>query len=187
MSGRIEIKGTAEFKSVARALREAGKGDIAREMAKGLRKGARPLVNEARGNVQSLDISRRGGASARAARAAKALSGRKRITERARLKAHRGSGLRATVARATNIKLSTSPRAAAMRLRAQQAKMPADQRKLPAYLNKGSWRHPLFGNRDRWYTQTAPPAWFDDAAREQGPQARDQALKTVAQYLDHIV
>lgn len=185
---RVEVKGTAEFKEVSRALRAAGKGQIAREMAKGLRKGAAPLVREAQENVRSLAVKGvRGGASARAARAAKALGRKKAPSERVKQRAHAGSGLRATVARATSIKLSTSARSAAMRLRAAQAKMPADQRKLPRYLNDGSWRHPVFGNRKRWVTQTAPPAWFDDAAQAKGPQARDAALRTVERYLDNIV
>lgn len=184
----VEIKGTDEFKRVSRALREAGKGNIARQMTRGLREGAGPLVQEAQSNVRSLSVSgARGGASARAARAAKALGRKKRPSERVKQKAHQGSGLRATVARATNVKLSASARSASMRLRAQQAKMPADQRKLPTYLNVGRWRHPLFGNKNRWYTQTAPPAWFDDAARAKGPQAREKAIQEVAKYLDQIV
>jgi hypothetical protein len=185
---RVEIEGTADFKALSRALREAGKGQIAREMAKGLREGAQPLVKQAQDNVRSLRVSGvRGGASARAARTLKALGKKKRPSERVKQKAHQGSGLRATVARATNVKLSTSARAASMRLRAQQAKMPADQRRLPAYLNKGKWRHPLFGNKERWYEQKAPPAWFDDAAEKRGPQTRDKAVEVVAKYLEHIV
>ncbi|MFI9817573.1 hypothetical protein [Saccharothrix variisporea] len=185
----VEIEGTADFKTVARKLREAGDGQVAKEMGKALKASASPLVEDAQRRVQSLAVAGvRGGASARAARAAKALGRRKRLTEKAKQKAHRGSGLRATVARATSAKVTTGARSATMRVRAAASKMPADQRKLPRYLNTGRWRHPVFGQKDKpWVTQVAPPAWFDDAAEAKGPEARDQAIKVVAEYLERIV
>jgi hypothetical protein len=185
----IEIAGTADFKTVARKLHEAGDGKIAREMGKALKASASPLVEDAQRRVRSLAVSGvRGGASARAARAAKALGRRKKLTEKAKLKAHRGSGLRATTARATAAKVTTGARSASMRVRAAAAKMPADQRKLPRYLNTGKWRHPVFGQSDKpWVTQVAPPAWFDDAAEAKGPEARDKAIKVVGEYLENIV
>jgi hypothetical protein len=184
----IEIAGTDAFKETARRLHQAGKGQIAREMGKALKKGADPLVKDAQRRVRSLPVSGvRGGAAARAARAAKALGNKKKPSGRLKMKAHKGSGLRATVARVTSAKVTVGARTATMRVRAASAKMPASQRKLPRYLNTGRWRHPVFGDRDVWATQVAPPAWFDDAARAKGPQVRREARATVARYLSKVL
>jgi hypothetical protein len=34
------------------------------------------------------------------------------------------------------------------------------QRTLPAHMNKGSWRHPLFGDKDHWYVTKSRKGWF---------------------------
>jgi hypothetical protein len=185
---RIELRGTAEFGAVSRALKAAGNGAIAREMNRELKAGAGPLVEDAQRRVRGLNVrTSRGGASARAARAKAALGKKKRPSDRLKDRAHKGAGLRDTVARATSAKTSVTSRSASLRVRAAQAKMPPDQRKLPRYLNDGRWRHPVFGNHTAWVTQTAPPAWFDDAAESTGPKVRDNAIAIVGKYLDHIV
>lgn len=102
------------------------------------------------------------------------------------MRAYEGSGLRDTVARVTSAKTAVSARSASLRVRAAQAKMPHDQRRLPRYLNRGEWRHPVFGG-DVWVTQSTAPAWFDDAAEAVGPGVRDDAIRTVGEYLDKIV
>lgn len=40
--------------------------------------------------------------------------------------------------------------------------------------NKGSWRHPVFGNTNVWVTQTYGPAkgWFDKTAEKGAPAAQ---------------
>lgn len=37
---------------------------------------------------------------------------------------------------------------------------------------RGRLRHPLFGNRSHWYTQVAPPGWFDKPMEAQAPRVR---------------
>ena len=32
------------------------------------------------------------------------------------------------------------------------------------YMNRGQWRHPLWGNRDHWYPQQVHKGWFDEPA-----------------------
>jgi hypothetical protein len=41
--------------------------------------------------------------------------------------------------------------------------MPSGQTLLPEKMNRGSWAHPVFGNRAVWARQTSRPRWFDDA------------------------
>jgi len=203
---RIEVTGTADFHRAALALKAAGENKLAREMHKSLRKGASPLVEDAQRRVRALPMKAtperigkdgkakrppattiRGGASARSARAHVALGKKKRPSDRLKMRAYEGSGLRDTVARATSAKTSVTARSAALRVRAAQAKMPHDQRRLPRYMNRGEWRHPVFSNEYRWVKQTTAPAWFDDAAAEVGPGVRDDAIKTVGEFLDKIV
>jgi len=50
------------------------------------------------------------------------------------------------------------------------SRMPSGQKALPLYLDgaKAPWRHPLFGDRDRWYGQPAHP-YFARAVEMYGP------------------
>lgn len=194
------VVGTGDFTELARRMHAAGsegKG-LRREITKTLRQGVTPLVDEARDNVDDLPVRgvklgkrgkplRRDGASARAARAAHTLRNRKRPSERLKQKAYSNSRLRVTVARAVSAKVTTSAASASLRVRAAQRAMPPDQRRLPRYLNRGRWRHPVFGNKRKWVEQVAPPAWFDDAAEHQGPIVRGRTLNTVDTYLKKLV
>lgn len=50
--------------------------------------------------------------------------------------------------------------------------------------NRGFIRHPVFGNRDVWVTQSVPPGWFDDTLRDSAPEVRrglERAIETVAE------
>lgn len=37
-------------------------------------------------------------------------------------------------------------------------------------LNRGEWRHPVFGNRDVWVTQRVTPGWFDRTGQAAKPE-----------------
>lgn len=37
----------------------------------------------------------------------------------------------------------------------------------PWHLNRGKWRHPYYGNRERWYEQRVTKGWFDDTGRRE--------------------
>jgi hypothetical protein len=47
-------------------------------------------------------------------------------------------------------------------------------------LNKGRLRHPLWGNRERWYTQTVRPRFFDEPLERQGTAVRTELDKVLA-------
>lgn len=187
MAAGIRIEGTEDFHQLARKLKVAGNGQVARKMSKAMRVAAGPAQQDMQREVQTLNVSGRGGASARAARAGWALRNRKKLTDKARMKAFRGSGLRATVARAVRTKVSTTARSSSVRIRAQASLMPPSQRKLPRLMNRGNWRHPLFGG-DRWFEQVSPPAgWFDRPAAKHGPQIRKAAVAVVEDIKREIV
>jgi len=97
-------------------------------------------------------------------------------------------GLRAAVARATSISVHTTGRGAGVAIRASKAGMPRGFRNAPRWLNRPGWRHPLFGDRDRWYSQVGKPDWFDGAIRPFVPatnRAAAEALNRVAKRIDH--
>lgn len=48
--------------------------------------------------------------------------------------------------------------------------------------NRGAVRHPLFGDRDHWYTTKVPSGWFDDPANAAKPSliaAAEDALQSI--------
>lgn len=47
-------------------------------------------------------------------------------------------------------------------------------------LNRGQWRHPVFGNRNVWVTQRVTPGWFDAT----GQSARPELLAATAVALE---
>lgn len=50
-------------------------------------------------------------------------------------------------------------------------------------LNRGRLRHPLWGNRDRWYAQRIRPRFVDEPIQQQAPAMRaelERSLDTVA-------
>lgn len=182
----VKIHGTDAFHRVARQCKEAGRGDLTRDMSRAMRQAAEPAKAEMQSTVRGLPTLGRGGASARAARAGHALRRRKKLTERIKQKAHQGSGLRESAARTLRVAVSTSARSAAVRIKAQQSLMPPDQRKLPRYMNRGSWRHPVFARPTRWATQQVPPGWFDRPAKRHGPRVRDEAVKVVIRTINKL-
>lgn len=96
-----------------------------------------------------------------------------------------GTGLRETVARAIQTKITYSGRRTGVRVRVDGTKLPENQRTLPKAMNKGLVRHPVFGNKNVWVNQKfSPEGWFTKATREQGieairkiKQAAQRALK----------
>ncbi|TCO47298.1 hypothetical protein [Actinocrispum wychmicini] len=183
----VTVAGTEEFRRLAVQLKQAGRGELRRELARAMREAAAPVVQDAQERVRSLPVvGVGGGASGRAARAAHALGRRRRFTDRAKMRAHERAGLRTTIARAVRAQVSTSGASARVRIQVNKNALPPDQRTLPDHLNTGKWRHPVFGDRDVWVTQVAPPAWFDDAMQSGGPRVRQEAFDVVERFLDRL-
>jgi hypothetical protein len=178
----ITVQGTAEFAAAAKKFKAAGRGELTRAMAQEMRRSAEPVRSAAARSIQGLPIQGHrasGGARARAEFALRRRGGIRGAKIRAVRKARAGAGLRATIARAIRAEVKTGGSSASVRIRVQRRHLPPDQRKLPVYLNTGRWRHPVFGNRRAWVAQTAPPAWWDDTMRREGPPARDRAVDAV--------
>lgn len=82
---------------------------------------------------------------------------------------HRG-GLNAFVgAGQVRVQTSMSGRNARVRLRPRRG----------AGAERGRLRHPVFGNRDRWVTQTVKPGWFTATLEEHAPEVRQQLVQVI--------
>ena len=174
-SGGSSISG-ADFGAVGKALGQFDK--VARkELLAGARAAARPILVQARANVMATNASNRssGGLNSGAGRRTRAQlsSGKSQITERRVRSAQRRSGLRASAARSLRIVARDNGKFwSGVKVKAEGNRMPADQRRLPKRMNRGSWRHPVMGNRHAWVTQVVTPDnWFDRAARDGRGQA----------------
>ena len=77
----------------------------------------------------------------------------------------------------TSVSLSPNPR---LRI---SASIPGHD--LPA-LNRGRDRHPVFGHRDRWVTQTVRPHFWDDAGIVGAQEAGDEISKAIDRAADRL-
>lgn len=187
MPVQVKVVGTEQFQKLARDLKQAGDGRLTRNMGKAMKRAAEPVMDDMRSTVRSVTTlggSGRGGASARAARAAKFLSKRKH-TAKALAKARAASGLRSAAANTVTASVRMGGRSAGVSIRSRSSLMPPDQRKLPMYMNRGSWRKPTFG-RPPWTTQVVTPGWFDKPAKRGGPRVRDAAFRVVIQTINQL-
>lgn len=148
--------------------------EIAKELRKGLREAAKPILAAERDAVRGLKFSTtvvsksrvlrrkqsrvvagrgRGGGSGARRRAemrgttsmAEAVStGRRLISARQAERNRAGAGLRESIAR--GMKITTSTRAGEMQVsvKTTSSQLPPDQRLLPRLVNYGRWRHPVF-------------------------------------------
>jgi hypothetical protein len=58
------------------------------------------------------------------------------------------------------------------------------------YLDAGRLTHPLFGDREHWYTQELPsvqPGWFTGPAEAAGPRVRAGIERALADFADKAV
>lgn len=173
----------ANFALVSRELRAADP-KLRLELSKDLRKISKPIVDELRQSVRGTSSQASGGSVGygSAQRALKALS-RGRLTERRVEREVGRAGLRDTIARAIRQYQRDRGNDVGFMIRVNTANLPADQRRLPRYMNRGSWRHPVFGNREAWVQQTVTPAgWFNTVAQRSRPEAITAVNHTLDQH-----
>lgn len=148
---KIEIGGEGDLRRLADRFRRAGGRELSRRLKVALYEGIQPMHAQAQINV--LNTPTHG---------------------------DKHTGLRGKIARALEVNVSDSTTAAAkVTLQVDPDRMPTNQRTLPRYVEGfGRWRHPLFGNRRKWYGQSGHP-WFRPAVREH--------LKDVRRAVENLV
>lgn len=148
----VQISGTGQLLELQRRLRAAGKEGVRSSMQRRIRRAGEPLQQDLQATVRGLQITSQGG-------------GRSRPSPTTR-------PLRATIAASIRISVRTTPPQGA-KVWVDYSALPADMRGLPAALNTGRLRHPVFGNRHRWVTQwVAPSPWWDKTLRAHQPRMR---------------
>ena len=141
-----------------------------------------------------------GGQSARRARVdfftrditrnyAEAVEGRKFVTQRTwdkRLNA--ATSLREQVAMGVRVVNRASGKGAGIIIRTSANRLPPEQKVLPRAMNKGTWRHPLFGEEtlrgkkkaQHWVEQTVKPkGWFSETAQRSVPKMRREVERAL--------
>lgn len=153
----IVASGGEDFKRLGQRFRAAGKDGAAvrRAATKRMQQFLRKITDEQKREILGLKVKgvRGNGTTRRQAfHEAAALRGKK---VRARREGH---GLRAQTARGIKSKVSWSGRKLGARVSVETSHLPPSQRTLPRHLdNPRGWRHPLWGNRKRWYGQVGGP------------------------------
>jgi hypothetical protein len=89
--------------------------------------------------------------------------------------------LRRTIAGSIRISVRTTGTVGA-RVWVDKSLLPPDLKKMPDAINTGRIRHPVYGNRRRWVTQTAAPLWWDNTVRRHTPRME----REVAGVLDDV-
>lgn len=171
----VELRPGADFRAVVARLKGAPP-ELRKKLNAEIRSSTKPIEGAARNNVLAIESegSRGGGSSSRAdfrhfkgAFDVYALGDAKKAEKK-----RAASGLRQTVARAIQTKITYSGHRTGVRVRVDGTKLPENQRSLPKAMNAGKVRHPTFGNRNIWSDQTfTPKGWFTNATREHGAEA----------------
>ncbi|MGP4048783.1 hypothetical protein [Streptomyces sp. 2A115] len=151
MTRDVRLLNTGSLLELQRRLRAAGGENIRQSMQRRIRRAAEPLKADLQSTMLALDIRSQG----RSTR-----EGGSSPNDRP---------LRATIAAAIRISVRTGGNPGAT-VWIDKARMPPDYKNIPALLNSGRLRHPVFGNRRRWVNQYATPPWWDTTVRRHRPR-----------------
>lgn len=146
----VRITGTGTLLELQRKLRAAGHENIRSSLQRRTRRAAEPLRDGLQGAIRGLAIRSAGG------------SGRGGPSPTTR-------PLRATIAEAIRISVRSTGNPGA-RVWLDKGRLPPDLKSVPERLNEGKLRHPVFGNKRKWATQTATPLWWDKTVRQHKPR-----------------
>lgn len=175
----VRVEGSSTWRDLNAKFKKAANGKVVRRaLTKSLRESAKPAVRDVKEAVLKVQSKGIGG------------GGSKRRHASYRIRHPKGRvrtfGLRQTIARLVTSRMKYSGIKVGLEVRVNSAEMPNKQRRLPYYLDgQGRWRHPYFGNRDRWYGQTGQP-YFAKTLKEHTPRVRQAAVDAVTQALKEL-
>lgn len=157
MSFTVKASG-ADLREVSLKLRRVNDAALKRRFRTELRAAAAPFVPAVRSSIASIPV-----------------------------KGTRSTGLRGRLAKAVTLRVRTSGRNAQVSILMSTARMPDGQRALPACMEgtKSPWRHPVFGDDDKWVTQESHPYFFP-VVRPMGAAARLAVNRVVNQITREI-
>lgn len=138
MATRAWAVGTEDLEDIGTALRYEQDGTrIRRQVAAELRQAVEPAVEDAKSRILAMGSSGL---------------------------AHKGEPLRTAIAAKVKAQARLSGKASGVRVRVATTPNVRGFRLAPRRTNRArGWRHPVYGNRDRWVQQHGPVGWFDNA------------------------
>ncbi|MFH9761312.1 hypothetical protein ACH4MJ_04155 [Streptomyces anulatus] len=157
----FQILGTGQLLELQRRLRSAGHENIRSSMQRRIRRAAEPLRDDLQSTIRGLSIQSAGRGSGKR-------GGRSPTTR----------PLRATIAGAIRISVRTGGNPGA-RVWVDKGLLPPDLKNMPQVINTGRVRHPVFGNRRRWATQTATPLWWDKTVQRHQARMTAEVARVV--------
>ena len=126
-SGPLEIR--IDAREFGALLRDAKAfdADLSRRLRKSIREAAKPAVDDVKSAVQSIP-------------------------------AKRDRGVRRGIAAGVGLRINSgSSKGGAVTIAASGNRVPGPHRAMVRLLNKPSWRHPVFGDKQHWVTQSGRP------------------------------
>jgi hypothetical protein len=184
-----EVRVSPEWDRAIKALRGADKV-IRKELNEAIRAATKPIVQDMQSEITSWDstATRTGGGAAQRARVHVNRSRNRASATRtaARRLSKGGFGLRRVIAASIQTKISYSGSRQGVRIRVDSARLGNAARNLPKNIDEGKWRHPVYGNRDVWVTQTGKPGWFTATAQRHGPAVHQQIQDAMNRALERI-
>lgn len=169
----VRAVGSGDFAALGKKFRAAGKNGalVRRETSRAVQAELEVIVREQKREALAMRIKGTGG---RGAARREAFHGVHR--KRARVGGH---SLRSYVAGAIKAKVSYTGYKLGARITVDPKALPQSQRKLPLSLNKPrGWRHPVWGNRNRWVAQVGEP-YFDRPIERHRTGVRIRVAKVV--------
>jgi len=169
----IEGNGGIDFRQLGAKFRAAGKDGAAvrKVLTKTIRAKLARIVAEQKREALNMQVKgTRGKGAAR----------REQFhTHRAKRARRGGYGLRNAVSRGIVSKVTYSGYKVGARISVSSAQLPQSQRRLPRRLNsRRGWRHPVWGNRDRWVQQHGEP-YFDNPINRHRDEVRREVYAAV--------
>jgi len=184
--GRVVVRaaGVEQVQAAIRAVNQAKDREIRRQLYAGLNRAAKPMVEAARANASTLPSS--GGRGVRGHRLVGARKGVAQLVAGDLVTSGRVRDSEGRLRRVESV--ADRVRAARFAVRAKGGRSaairivvtPSKGKSLDLNsLDRGRLRHPLFGNRDHWYSQAVPPGWFTAPMRSHVDGVRREVLRAV--------
>lgn len=163
----VQILGTGQLLTLSRRLRAAGGAQLQQNMARRMRRAAEPLQRDLQQAIRTVQLPGSG----------RRVPGGPTPTTRP-LRATLAGGIR------TSVVQGSSPGA---RVWMDTSRLPLDLRGMPALIEKGTVRHPVFGNRHKWTSQYARPSgWWSRTVQAGMPAMRDEVARILADIRDSL-
>jgi len=183
VTAQLDVQITPDLRSITARIKAQADGGklIKRELAASLRKiGDRVVQAEQQAILGTTIRGVKGGQR----------TGDERIKRGGRR--GQGQGVRRNIAAAIMRRNRLSGREQGVEVRVSKGRMPAGMGKIPFNANtQGQWRHPVFGDRNTWASQTVSPRmWWTRTAKEQTSKVNADmraVLDEIARKLDAAI